>query len=79
MRLVVTTDAGVERVHFTWLRFSPEDIGWKALAVNLSDLAAAGAQRAVPLRAGRAARAPLALRSAWRGAWRSARGGTGVR
>jgi thiamine-monophosphate kinase len=44
MRLVATTDAVVERVHFTWLRFAPEDVGWKALAVNLSDLAAAGAR-----------------------------------
>jgi thiamine-monophosphate kinase len=44
MRLVATTDAVVERVHFTWMRFTPEDVGWKALAVNLSDLAAAGAR-----------------------------------
>lgn len=42
-RLVVTTDALVEHVHFsrTWSR--AEDIGHKALAVNLSDLAAMGA------------------------------------
>jgi len=44
MKLVVTTDAVVERVHFSWLRFTPEDVGWKSLAVNLSDLAAAGAR-----------------------------------
>jgi thiamine-monophosphate kinase len=44
MRLVVTTDAVVQGVHFTLPRFSPEDVGWKALAVNLSDLAAAGAR-----------------------------------
>ena len=44
MQLVVTTDAIVERVHFDLRRFSPEDVGWKALAVNLSDLAAAGAR-----------------------------------
>lgn len=42
-RLVVTTDAVVEGVHFDLRRFAPEDVGWKALAVNLSDLAAAGA------------------------------------
>jgi len=42
-QLVVTTDAVVEGVHFDLKRFSPEDVGWKALAVNLSDLAAAGA------------------------------------
>lgn len=44
MRLLVTTDALVQDVHFTLPAFSPEDVGWKALAVNLSDLAAAGAQ-----------------------------------
>ncbi len=41
--LCVTTDALVEDVHFTRAHFSPEDIGHKALAVNLSDLAAMGA------------------------------------
>ncbi len=41
--LCVTTDAVVEGVHFTRAHFSPEDIGHKALAVNLSDLAAMGA------------------------------------
>jgi thiamine-monophosphate kinase len=39
----VTTDAVVEGVHFTRQTFSLEDIGHKALAVNLSDLAAMGA------------------------------------
>ncbi|OJH42280.1 thiamine-phosphate kinase [Cystobacter ferrugineus] len=38
----ITTDAVVEDVHFTRAWFSPEDIGHKALAVNLSDLAAMG-------------------------------------
>ena len=41
--LCVTTDAVVEDVHFTRSGFSAEDIGHKALAVNLSDLAAMGA------------------------------------
>ena len=40
----ITTDAVVEDVHFTRAWFSPEDIGHKALAVNLSDLAAMGAR-----------------------------------
>jgi thiamine-monophosphate kinase len=40
---VLTTDSMIEGVHFD-LRFSrPFDIGWKALAVNLSDIAAMGA------------------------------------
>ncbi len=42
-RLVVTTDAVVEGVHFTRAFSSPADIGHKALAVNLSDLAAMAA------------------------------------
>jgi thiamine-monophosphate kinase len=41
--LVATVDAVVEGVHFDQ-RFTPADIGWKALAVNLSDLAAMGAR-----------------------------------
>lgn len=41
--LCVTTDAVVEGVHFYFPGFSAEDVGHKALAVNLSDLAAAGA------------------------------------
>jgi len=42
-RLVVTTDAVVEGVHFSRTTFAPADIGHKALAVNLSDLAAMAA------------------------------------
>ncbi len=42
--LCVTTDAVVEGVHFTRPAFSLEDVGHKALAVNLSDLAAMGAK-----------------------------------
>lgn len=42
-RLVVTTDAIVEGVHFTRTFSTPADIGHKALAINLSDLAAMGA------------------------------------
>ncbi len=44
-RLVVaTTDMLVEGIHFRLDWISPRDLGWKALAVNLSDLAAMGAQ-----------------------------------
>lgn len=42
-QLVVVTDTLVAGVHFP-LFASPYDIGWKALAVNLSDLAAMGAK-----------------------------------
>ena len=45
-QMAVSTDLFVEDVHFRRSYFSPEDIGHKALAVNLSDMASAGA---VPL------------------------------
>jgi thiamine-monophosphate kinase len=41
--LVVTQDALVEGVHFTLDRVSWRDLGFRAAAVNLSDLAASGA------------------------------------
>src|SRR3982751_788047 len=41
--LVVTQDALVEGVHFTLDRISWRDLGFRAAAVNLSDLAASGA------------------------------------
>jgi thiamine-monophosphate kinase len=44
-KLVVVTDTLVEGVHFP-LETSGYDIAWKALAVNLSDLAAMGAEPA---------------------------------
>jgi thiamine-monophosphate kinase len=45
MDLVVSIDTLVAGVHFSE-DFSPEDIGYRALAVNLSDLAAMGAEPA---------------------------------
>ncbi|HTO55743.1 MAG TPA: thiamine-phosphate kinase [Myxococcota bacterium] len=42
--LVFTTDAVVEDVHFRWRTTEPRRLGHKALAVNLSDLAAMGAR-----------------------------------
>ncbi len=40
--LVVTTDMLVDGVHFSDRTTSPTDIGWRAVAANLSDLAAMG-------------------------------------
>ena len=39
---ILTTDAVVEGIHFDRRVSTPRDIGWKALAVNLSDIAAMG-------------------------------------
>jgi thiamine-monophosphate kinase len=39
---ILTTDASVEGVHFDRRFSAPYDIGWKALAVNISDVAAMG-------------------------------------
>jgi thiamine-monophosphate kinase len=41
---VVTTDMLVENVHFLRDRISPRELGYKSLAVNLSDIAAMGAE-----------------------------------
>jgi thiamine-monophosphate kinase len=43
-QLVVTIDTLVEEVHFRRDWTGPEDLGWKSLAVNVSDIAAMGAE-----------------------------------
>jgi thiamine-monophosphate kinase len=47
--LVASTDAMVEEIHFDLRLTGWHDLGWKAMAVNLSDLAAMGAAPAVAL------------------------------
>lgn len=42
-QLVVTTDVLIAGVHFSDRTTGPEDVGWRAVAANLSDLAAMGA------------------------------------
>jgi thiamine-monophosphate kinase len=44
MEWVITTDTQVEDIHFRRAWLTPYQIGWRAMAVNLSDLAAMGAQ-----------------------------------
>lgn len=51
--LLATTDTLIEGIHFTATTLSPEDLGWKALAVNLSDIASmAGTPRSALLTLG---------------------------
>jgi thiamine-monophosphate kinase len=40
---MITTDSFIEDVHFATSFFPWQDIGWKAIAINLSDIAAMGA------------------------------------
>jgi thiamine-monophosphate kinase len=40
--LLVTTDTLIKGIHFTDRTISPEALGWKALAANISDIAAMG-------------------------------------
>ena len=40
---VITTDAIIEDTHFKLNTFSLEDIGWKSIAINQSDIASMGA------------------------------------
>ncbi len=42
MELLVTTDTQEEQVHFRREWSTPQDIGWRCLAVNVSDIAAMG-------------------------------------
>lgn len=42
--LAVTTDIFAENAHFRQRYFSPYDIGWKAIAVNISDVGSSGAK-----------------------------------
>ncbi len=61
-RELLTVDAFVEGVHFSPRWLSPRDAGWKALAANVSDIAAAGG---VPACALVSLELPPALRVSW--------------
>lgn len=50
--LVVNTDVLVEGVHFSEATTGPGDVGWRAVAANLSDLAAMGCTAALGITVG---------------------------
>ena len=50
--LVVNTDVLVDGVHFSDLTTEPADVGWRAAAANLSDLAAMGCREVLGLTVG---------------------------
>lgn len=49
---LINTDLLVEGVHFSDATTSPHDVGWRAAAMNLSDLAASGVDQVVGLTVG---------------------------
>ncbi len=51
-RLVLNTDLLVEGVHFSEVTTTPADVGWRAAAANLSDLAAMGCTKGVGISVG---------------------------
>ena len=51
-QLVVNTDVLVEGLHFSDATMGPVDVGWRAAAANLSDLAAMGCRSVVGLTVG---------------------------
>jgi thiamine-monophosphate kinase len=61
--LVLNTDVLVEGIHFSDATGSAQDLGWRAAAVNLSDLAAMGCREVVGLSVGLVA--PPSTRWRW--------------
>ena len=49
---LINTDVLVDGVHFSDATTRPEDVGWRAAAMNLSDLAASGAESVVGITIG---------------------------
>ena len=45
--LLVNTDCLVENVHFSDITICPEDIGWKAVVSNISDLLSSGSKKTI--------------------------------
>ena len=45
--LLVNNDSLVENVHFNDISISPQDLGWKAVVSNISDLLSSGSKKTV--------------------------------
>ena len=45
--LLVNNDSLVENVHFNKISISPQDLGWKAVVSNISDLLSSGSKKTV--------------------------------
>ena len=50
--LIINTDVIVEGVHFSEKTLSPQETGWKAVAINLSDLASSGVEEIIGITVG---------------------------
>jgi len=50
--LLINTDVLVEGVHFSKETISPENVGWKAIATNISDLACSGVDQILGITVG---------------------------
>ena len=45
--LLVNTDSLVENVHFNDINTCPQDLGWKAVVSNISDLLSSGSKKTI--------------------------------
>jgi len=45
--LLVNTDSLVENVHFNDISICPQDLGWKAVVSNISDLLSSGSEKTI--------------------------------
>ncbi len=50
--LIINTDLLVEDIHFNETTSNPRNVGWKAVAVNISDLAASGVEEIIGITVG---------------------------
>ncbi len=51
-KLLINTDLVIENIHFSEVTTSPEDIGWKAIASNVSDLICSGSEKIISFSVG---------------------------